>query len=259
MLAENLLEISAHKYGNYHKYYTFHPATSRTSLINKENVYHKVWCDCGRPLKFFILDIGCNEGDLSKELFLQARKELPDSVECHLLGIDIDSSLIELAKNKYKVNEDKDFIDFHTVDIMDTNTSKLFFSNYLNNYSVSGFSFISLFSITMWIHLNHGNEGLKSFINSSVDLLETKGSLLIEPQPWKCYKNAEKRCRKLGLEKPKYYDEINRCDIDELIRNILKNDFHMTSCWEIGKEDWGRSIMIFSEKRSMKKAKLSDV
>jgi hypothetical protein len=45
---------------------------------------------------------------------------------------------------------------------------------------MTGFSFISLFSITMWIHLNFGDRGLEIFLRRSVDLLDLgRGALLI--------------------------------------------------------------------------------
>lgn len=47
-----------------------------------------------------------------------------------------------------------------------------------------GFSFVSLFSITMWIHLNFGTDGLDRFLLKSVSLLDPKsGYLLIGKLP----------------------------------------------------------------------------
>ena len=42
-----------------------------------------------------------------------------------------------------------------------------------------GFSFVSLFSITMWIHLNFGTDGLDRFLLKSVSLLDAKSGYLL--------------------------------------------------------------------------------
>ncbi len=274
---ECVLNISAHKYGNYHKYYEFHPATARTSLLDKDQMFYTMWKAQGEPNKFVLLDIGCNEGDLSVDVLNIVRKELPDNVECILLGIDIDSSLIELANSKYcnegnKNNTNNTHISFEAFSFMDSTTTDDYFKKYFKQHNITGFNFISMFSITMWIHLNHNDIGLLNFIDQGVKYLTTQGSILIEPQPWKCYKNANKRCRKLGLTKPLYLDQIKLKDIDkEIISYLLpvtttsdngssssvtsvgfrttssSNSIHnsIKSYWCLGKEIWGRSLLIF--------------
>ena len=263
-MCESVLNISAHKYGNYHKYYTFHPSLTRSELFTKyySNLFYKLWESQDCPNIFIILDIGCNEGNLSIEVLNQARLEIPYYVTCVLLGIDIDSSLIELAKSKYYhvyssndnisnhgshttdndqqlplhgennginhniIDNNNTIICFDTIDFMNTlqmnEYLQQFFTiihtqcnyyrihhqlahlnqhqvhdNDVNNSSDSSninrnFNIISLFSITMWIHLNYGDDGLIDCLFRSIALLHNKGSLIVEPQPWKCYKNADK-------------------------------------------------------------------
>ena len=48
-----------------------------------------------------------------------------------------------------------------------------------NLSNLTGFSFVSLFSITMWIHLNFGTDGLDRFLLKSVGLLQTTGGCLL--------------------------------------------------------------------------------
>ena len=46
---------------------------------------------------------------------------------------------------------------------------------------------IIIFSVTMWIHLHHGDVGLGRFLQ----LISGFGDyILLEPQPWKCYQTA---------------------------------------------------------------------
>ena len=41
-----------------------------------------------------------------------------------------------------------------------------------------------VYSVTMWVHLNHGDTGLARFLS----LLAARARwVLLEPQPWKCY------------------------------------------------------------------------
>jgi 2-polyprenyl-3-methyl-5-hydroxy-6-metoxy-1,4-benzoquinol methylase len=85
---EEVHNSSAHKYGNYHKYYSFHPVQSRLSLI-KPSLIMEIWLSQNKPSFFSILDIGCNEGDLSVEILRIAREVLPITVRCILLGLQL--------------------------------------------------------------------------------------------------------------------------------------------------------------------------
>ena len=54
-------------------------------------------------------------------------------------------------------------------------------------------------SITMWIHLNNGDEGLDRFLEK-LSLLAN--NLIIEPHPWKCYLSMRKRNKKNKVTLP---------------------------------------------------------
>jgi len=91
--AADIVGDGGHIKGNFHNYYTFHPVSQRTALIPRE-FFLEMWNYQGRPRDFFMLDIGCNEGDLSVELLNRAGEELGDqNCNCHMLGIDIDGNL----------------------------------------------------------------------------------------------------------------------------------------------------------------------
>ncbi|KAL3658600.1 hypothetical protein V7S43_016484 [Phytophthora oleae] len=49
------------------------------------------------------------------------------------------------------------------------------------------YDFITCFSVTKWIHLFHGDEGIKKVFTKIYELLAPGGRLILEPQPWKSY------------------------------------------------------------------------
>ncbi|KAF4319847.1 hypothetical protein BBO99_00004928 [Phytophthora kernoviae] len=49
------------------------------------------------------------------------------------------------------------------------------------------YDFITCFSVTKWIHLFHGDEGIKKVFVKIYELLAPGGRLILEPQPWKSY------------------------------------------------------------------------
>jgi hypothetical protein len=157
------------------------------------------------------------------EILGEAKSQLPPHVQCCLLGIDIDSSLIDLAKEKFR----DDPVQFQHLDFMDVSATKEFMQNYYSTLSTryagqfAGFNVVCLFSVTMWIHLNHGDDGLLSFLERSAELLRPEGSLVVEPQPWKCYKSADKRCRKLGITRPLHFSQLAVRDIEKDMVDVV--------------------------------------
>jgi hypothetical protein len=215
--------------------------------------------------------------------------------------VDIDSSLIDLACTKFVTDVNDHTVAYKTVNFMDTASSNEYMSEYWQKlsaqmgYTLNGFCVVCLFSITMWIHLNHGDDGLLDCLQRSAALLNPTGSLVVEPQPWKCYKSADKRCRKLGITRPLHYSALLIRDIEvEMVRIVMgtapaaqvqdgkangtvdtavkstgkkgdaaktsavaaavvasgsirdiSGEMGMRSYWDLGKEGWGRSILIF--------------
>ncbi|CAH0481690.1 unnamed protein product [Peronospora belbahrii] len=49
------------------------------------------------------------------------------------------------------------------------------------------YDFITCFSVTKWIHLFHGDDGIKKVFAKIYDLLLPGGRFIVEPQPWKSY------------------------------------------------------------------------
>ena len=52
---------------------------------------------------------------------------------------------------------------------------------------------IMCLSMTKWVHLNQGDEGLKRLFVKVKDALVPGGCFILEPQPWKSYKQARRK------------------------------------------------------------------
>jgi 7SK snRNA methylphosphate capping enzyme len=55
------------------------------------------------------------------------------------------------------------------------------------------------FSLTMWIHLNYGDEGIRKLFSKLSNHLKVGGHLIIEPQKWKSYKKKRHLCEEFKL------------------------------------------------------------
>jgi 7SK snRNA methylphosphate capping enzyme len=57
---------------------------------------------------------------------------------------------------------------------------------------------VTCLSVTKWIQLHRGDEGLKAFFLKIWTLLSPGGLLILEPQPWSSYKAAASKLKKRG-------------------------------------------------------------
>lgn len=219
----------AAKYGNFINYYSFHSPNERI-----RNLSAKMFPSMENEENILCLDIGCNTGELTKELYIYLKSIFIKS-DIKILAIDIDPILIERAKEQ----NDNSNISFVSSDIT-TNKDCEIIKRFLNNHSHDKFDIIFCFSVTMWIHINNGDEGLFNFLKFIKD--NTK-ILIIEPQPWKCYKNAQKRMKRSG----KYFELYNslnvRENIDIVIENII-SESHV-KVYESPASSWNRKILSF--------------
>jgi 7SK snRNA methylphosphate capping enzyme len=184
--------------GNYDRYYTYR-SPGRGEVAR--------WADVRLAMletSWFVgrscLDIGCNTGVMTIEIARQFRP-------VQMLGIDIDPSLIGKARenlvsrhqslldeppntapNTGCSDESKrGFPDFpHNIDFQALDVLNLDFSQHGEGYGV-----ISCFSVTKWIHLNHGDKGIIDFFQRIFKLLKGGGVFILEPQPWESYKKKK--------------------------------------------------------------------
>ncbi|XP_065606150.1 RNA 5'-monophosphate methyltransferase [Cyrtonyx montezumae] len=240
------LETGAAPYGNFPNYSRFHPPEGRLRLL-PGGLLRRLFPSAARPLLGF--DVGCNSGELSVALYrhllgLQegngSLEQPADEKDLHLLCCDIDPVLIERAQQSSPFPNS---ISFANLDIMDSSSREPFLSSYLSRFGRSTFDISFCMSVTMWIHLNHGDRGLVEFLAFLSSLCTY---LLIEPQPWKCYRAAARRLRKLGRNDFDHFQSLAiNGDMAERITQILTRDCSMELVCCFGRTSWDRSLLLF--------------
>ncbi|KAK3731033.1 hypothetical protein RRG08_066046 [Elysia crispata] len=157
-----------------------------------------------------VLDIGCNAGHLTLAL--------ADQFQPHkILGMDIDGKLIQAARQNIRhilSQRRKDSAKYPRALEMTRGpleahplmgSSDQFPNNVLflqGNYVPGSEEVLNLqkeeydtilaLSITKWIHLNNGDNGLKLFFRKIFRQLRPGGKLILEPQPWSTYRKRAK-------------------------------------------------------------------
>ncbi|KAG8585220.1 hypothetical protein GDO81_004924 [Engystomops pustulosus] len=242
-------EPGAAQYGNFPNYYSFHPPETRLSLLPPGLLLQLLRRHGGVRETLLALDVGCNTGELSVALYNHLLQPglCPDALRnVHFLCCDIDRDLITRAQ---AANACPDSITFSTLDITDASSLGTL-GSFLDRFGQSSFHIGFCMSITMWIHLNHGDEGLVEFLNLLKTLCDY---LLVEPQPWKCYRSAARRLRKLGKQNFDHFHTLSiRGDMAEEITKIMTKDGTAELIHQFGETDWDRSLLLFKVRRTMK-------
>ncbi|XP_010442596.1 PREDICTED: probable RNA methyltransferase At5g51130 [Camelina sativa] len=197
-------------FGNYRNYYGYR-ISNDTDEDPRLKVLKKEWFvgkDC--------LDIGCNSGIMTIHI---AKKFGCRSI----LGVDIDSSRIEdahwhlrkfvrmqnSAKSSEKESSSKSADGAHgsmeqstslsngevKADIPETIDLSQIVSFQKENFVLTRnldenrYDTILCLSVTKWVHLNWGDDGLITLFSKIWRLLQPGGIFIMEPQPWKSYEN----------------------------------------------------------------------
>jgi len=120
-----------------------------------------------------------------------------------------------------------------------------FVLSFLQKHNKEHFDIVICFSITMWIHLNYGDEGLNTFLQKIC--LQGK-DIILEPQPWICYKNACKRQKKVGAPIPELFSSLNvRNNVEDHIVSFITTECKPTMMFQqiLGETEWKRKVIHF--------------
>lgn len=229
------------QFGNFINYYQFNSAEERLKLLPNNNELWNIKENNSQE-SYILLDIGCNSGVITQLIYNYLKNELKIN-NLKILGIDIDPILIKRAKEEISSNKD---IEFYCLDIMNSNSIQ-FLEKYLKTFNKIKFDTILCLSITMWIHLNHHDEGLMNFLEKCINLTYL---LIIEPQPWKCYQNAIHRMRKIPNVFPLFHQLKWRSNIVNHIEDYLENNLEQKKIYESKPTKWNRKICFYRNKSS---------
>lgn len=186
-------------YGNYHRYYGYRNAGKDRLSDPRVDLFKEEWFKDKD-----VLDIGCNSGHVTCVIGKLFKPKL-------VVGIDIDGKLINKAYKDVKHYLDVDNEDFpasvceefgdlppkvpsdkdlfpHNVYFVASN----FIVDSMLDDIVPEYDVILALSITKWIHLNWGDNGIKKLFKRSFKLLRDNGCLIIEIQPLNTYSKKTK-------------------------------------------------------------------
>lgn len=103
----------------------------------------------------------------------------------------------------------------------------------------------------MWIHLNHGDVGLERFL---VDLCSCSDELLVEPQPWRCYRSAARRLRRANLGDFPLLEQLQmRGDMQQHIEKILGGKCGFGKLEVTEENGWHRRLVLFERQDDKQK------
>lgn len=285
---DNKTDPGACRHGNFINYYQFHPAKERLLQLPTD-----VWHADSTDRKYVGLDVGCNAGVsvscvrrhpgsfgtsvslfwsitlLAPSVVFETKNCFTDRViffflqnltiglydflkkrldaDVSLLGVDLDPILIQRAREGV---DDAIGVTYDCVDFMSDESGGII-KNYLNSKDRLFFDVVFCFSITMWIHLNHGDEGLVKFLKT---ICEWTKLIVVEPQPWKCYRNALRRLRRANVSDLPTIDNLEyKGDVELHIEQILASDEHCgfeKVTESTNYNDWGRKLLLYRRKPS---------
>lgn len=193
------------RYGNYDRYYGYrNPELGADYRL-----------DCFKPEWFKekdVLDIGCNIGHVTLSI---ARDFAPKKV----IGVDIDDKLVRVARknvvhylkaesidqNKFPISLAICYGPITTAAVLRGDETPKFPNNVCfvqGNYILDSdelleeqrpeFDTIVCLSLTKWVHLNWGDDGLKRLFKRIFRQLRPGGKLILEAQAWPSYAKKKK-------------------------------------------------------------------
>ncbi|GAA5887411.1 hypothetical protein JCM5296_007131 [Sporobolomyces johnsonii] len=214
-------------YGNYKHYYSFRPASSAPSLASTSPPPPSpldgrlALLDPALFAQKSILDLGTNAGKISHELAAQLHAN-------DVLGVDIDPVLVQDAQRiarEQALDGRRGTCEFVCDDFMQPG----WFAALEQARGRHRFEVVLLFSVTKWLHLHHGDAGMRALFHSLHALLPPRGVVVVEPQEWENYQRAVKKNKDLRevfktLEmRPPFEDEMTGAGF-ELEKRIERDE-----------------------------------
>jgi len=261
---EKQLETSLKfRYGNFYRYYGH-----RLKGVEKDprlEIFNKDWFRMKN-----VLDIGCNAGYLT----LSIAKEFEPA---WILGIDIDPHLIGVSRKniKHYVDGDQELVGDFPKSLVKTEEEggpkvrkfpqNIWFrtQNYVPEFeeqieqTQEEYDVIMALSVTKWIHLNWGDEGMKKFFRRVFHHMKPGGRFILETQIFESY---YKRAKTLPQLKENYKKIQFKPD---QFKDYLLNEVGFETCEDLGvpkanSKGFERPLQVFKKKFCIKRPKDSE-
>lgn len=273
-----------HVHGNFPRYYEFH------KLEDREPSVRAAAASCfaadgaaaaatePTPAPFLIADLGCNSGELTalvQREFAAAAAAGGRGRAVRALGLELDSALVDRAYAAYPPRTGCEFL---TGDLgaslaapggggaaaSPARRPEAFgalrawlAAKHPQRPSPRRFDVVCGFGLTMWLHLHHGDAGLAAILRSAASVAD---ALLLEPQPWPCYRKAYQRLRKrrAGGAAPAtvlpHYEALRDAysggaveerKVETFIERVLKEEGFVPRLLE-SSTAWDRTIVLYT-------------
>lgn len=170
--AKKKRKVSSAPKGNYGRYYGYRTEDPRLGYIPRELVAGK---KC--------LDIGCNTGLFTLKI---ERRFRPQSI----LGVDVDPGLVKAAAGS--LGECRDWKTFNAVAFRTEDFAAPALAAPEVFERRGKFDTVFCLSVTKWVQLTAGDEGLMRLFRRVHEMLCDGGAFVLEPQPWKSYRKYAK-------------------------------------------------------------------
>lgn len=110
---------------------------------------------------------------------------------------------------------------------------------------VESFDTVVCLSLTKWVHMNWGDNGIYNMFANISKCLKVGGTLILESQPWKSYKKNKGMCAKTKEVYEKI--ELKPDSFDTLL--IEKFGFALQNVINTDNEEFKRDLKVFSKIR----------
>ncbi|XP_037036221.1 probable RNA methyltransferase CG1239 [Bradysia coprophila] len=168
-------------HGNYDRYYGYRNSADFKDIRLETFEKHRNFFE-GKN----VLDVGCNNGlvtiSVARDLHVK-----------HIVGVEIDRRLVDKARTlltNEKRNSTADGESF-PFNVEFKSGNYVLANEKLLEMEVEQFDTILCLSVTKWIHLNCGDDGLKLTFRRMYKQLLPGGRLILEAQDWKSYKRRK--------------------------------------------------------------------
>lgn len=184
----------SYPHGNYHRYYGYR-MTNAFDEDPRLKVLRSEWFE-----RRACLDIGCNEGLVTIALAARFRSS-------SMVGLDIDKELVHKASRNLgreraalKQQAGAKGVGRAAVRAAQQQLGALHSVSFQHaDFGAMAeppgamYDTLLCLSVTKWVHLNAGDEGLRRFFARMASALRPGGVLVLEPQPWRSYQQAKRK------------------------------------------------------------------